>query len=519
MQKSSDYKPLTWAEQQFLNGCIVGARVEIGSDLPTASEEKKVIRAELIRAALLRELSDVRLHSKGVRIKGATIAGRLDLQGADIDFDLSLSNTVLEKAPNFVNARIRSLSLDGSHCPGLNADHCVFDGSVFLRAGFKSTGEISLPGAIIVGDLQVCDAEIRSQTGIGIFAASSEIRRSVYLGEYPYDNMNSGLKVDGAILFPSCEISRDFYISNISLYVDERSLPAAGNGLQTPTALSLNRGKINGVLYFKHNQISRGIVNFAGLQARRLNDEPADEYENFSIRLDGFEYQGFSDEADTRLTTRLDWLSRRPNALEFTSQPYEHLASILLKIGHRNDALDVLFEREKLRHRANRDNIRKHRNGLWRLPILKLNDLLLRYMIGYGYRPFLSLLWAILLISLLALLFQKTWDAGDFAPNSAPILVSADWVAATEKHSKNPAEFWSSKAQAGQDYETFHALAYSTDLLIPIVNLGQEDAWAPSTTRSAWGWHAWWIRWLAKIIGWVVTALGAAAVTGAIRRF
>ncbi|MEM7241144.1 MAG: hypothetical protein AAF429_03065 [Pseudomonadota bacterium] len=516
---SSDFHPLSWAEEQFLAGCKNGSRIDIGSERPDSKDIKKHIRADLVRAVLVQELSDIPLHAKGVRIKGAFIAGTLDLQGVDIEFDLSLSTSVLEKVPIFVNARLRGLSLNGTLCPGLNADHCVFDGSVFLRAGFVAQGEVALPGAIINGDLQVCEAEIRSGSGVAIFAPSIEVRRSVYLGEYPYDDVETDLKVDGAILFPSCEISRDFYMSNTSLFVDASTLPSASDGLQTPTAFSLNRGKIDGVLHFKRNQISRGLVNFSGLQARRLNDEPADEYETFPMRLDGFEYQAFSDEADTRLASRLAWLQRRPNGLEFTSQPYEHLANVLLKIGHRNDALDVLFEREKHRHFANRESIRKQKSGLWRLPFLKLNDLLLRHMIGYGYRPFLSLLWGILLISVLAVLFQKTWDAGDFAPNSSPILISADWVAVTQNHPQNPAEFWSSKGQAGQDYETFHALTYSADLLIPIVNLGQEDAWAPSTTRSAWGWHAWWVRWLAKIIGWVVTALGAAAVTGAIRRF
>ena len=271
------------------------------------------------------------------------------------------------------------------------------------------------------------------------------------------------------------------------------------------------------VLFFKQNQITRGIVNFAGLATRRLNDEPADEQENFKLRLDGFEYQGFSDQADIRLKSRLDWLNRRPEGLEFSSQPYEHLANILFKVGHRNDALDVLFEKEKQRNRANRAVLRREGRGLWRIPILVFNDRLLRYMIGYGYRPFLSLLWGCVLIGALAVLYQKTWDAGDFAPNAAPILVSNDWIKATETHPGNPAEFWSSKGQAGQDYETFQALAYAADIVIPIVNLGQEDAWAPSTSRSVLGEHAWWVRWVAKIFGWVITALGAAAVTGAIR--
>ena len=104
------------------------------------------------------------------------------------------------------------------------------------------------------------------------------------------------------------------------------------------------------------------------------------------------------------------------------------------------------------------------------------------------------------------------------APNAAPILVSADWIAATESHPEGPAAFWASPGQAGQDWETFNGFAYAADVVIPLVSLGQEEAWAPSTSRSAWGRAGWWIRWFAKGIGWVIAALAAAAITGVIRK-
>ena len=56
------------------------------------------------------------------------------------------------------------------------------------------------------------------------------------------------------------------------------------------------------------------------------------------------------------------------------------------------------------------------------------------------------------------------------------------------------------------------------DLVVPIVSLGQEAAWAPSTTRGPWGWWLWGARWWLISLGWIVTAIGAAAVTGVIRR-
>ena len=87
-----------------------------------------------------------------------------------------------------------------------------------------------------------------------------------------------------------------------------------------------------------------------------------------------------------------------------------------------------------------------------------------------------------------------------------------------DSHPDNPAAHWSAPGAAGQDYETFQPFAYAADLVIPLVSLGQEVAWAPSTSRSPLGRIGWWLRWIAIGLGWVITALGAAAVTGAVRQ-
>ncbi|MFV1593971.1 hypothetical protein VWZ88_15560 [Phaeobacter sp. JH20_36] len=54
--------------------------------------------------------------------------------------------------------------------------------------------------------------------------------------------------------------------------------------------------------------------------------------------------------------------------------------------------------------------------------------------------------------------------------------------------------------------------------MVPIIDFGQTEAWAPSTTRGPAGVILWWARWAFTLAGWIVTALGAAALTGIIRR-
>ncbi len=53
--------------------------------------------------------------------------------------------------------------------------------------------------------------------------------------------------------------------------------------------------------------------------------------------------------------------------------------------------------------------------------------------------------------------------------------------------------------------------------MIPILDLGQTDAWAPSKDSGTWGKGLWWGRWVLAALGWLVTALGVAAITGIIQ--
>ncbi len=98
------------------------------------------------------------------------------------------------------------------------------------------------------------------------------------------------------------------------------------------------------------------------------------------------------------------------------------------------------------------------------------------------------------------------------------ILSTRDWQALAEGGSANPARDWAAGTGKGRDYETFSSFAYAVDVVIPIVAIGQEAAWTPSTNRGPWGATLWWLRWFLTISGWIVTAVGAAAITGIIRR-
>lgn len=517
----TEFAPLSPAEEKLIADCSSGERISFGGGEYPVDETPDV----QVRGALLREIlvapEKAGLHPKGLRLRGAWISGALDMQGSDCAHDLSLTQCHIAGSIELVNARMRGLHVSGSWMTGLSADNARLDGALYLRRGTRVEGEISLAGVRISGDLQICDCVIESQAQDAIFAAQMQVEGSVFLGNYPYAGEATSLICEGAMFFASTRIDGDFFVTNcaVSPLQDAPATPVFMGTEEhgADIALSLARAKVAGILYLADNQIERGVVNLAGAAVGRFRDEPSGPGANYPVRLDGFEYADFSRHAVTALEPRLDWLERRPADTPFTAHPYEHLADVLRRMGHGGDARRVLMRKEKLMRAENRRLALE--GGRWlRWLMLCLSDSVMRLSVGYGYRPGRVLLLALVLVAALGWFFDRTWKAGDMAPNAAPILVSADWVAATQSHPDGPAAFWSSPGQAGQDWETFHPLAYAADLVIPIVSLGQETAWAPSTSRSDWGRAGWWIRWFAMAMGWVITALGAAAVTSAVRQ-
>jgi len=165
----------------------------------------------------------------------------------------------------------------------------------------------------------------------------------------------------------------------------------------------------------------------------------------------------------------------------------------------------------------------------WRNTGSVIADRIFGVVVGYGHKPERSFYMLLVLVFIGWFLADQAWKDGDFAPTMGPVLMSESWQAlATDPNVANPAQVWSDKYMlapdgtpvltAGRDYETFNAVAYAVDLVVPIVSLGQEASWAPSTTRGSWGWWLWGARWWLTALGWIVTAIGAAAVTGVIRR-
>lgn len=369
-----------------------------------------------------------------------------------------------------------------------------------MHGGFTAEGEVRLSGAEVGGVLNCEGGHFTNAKGFALNAQGAKVSGSVFLRD--------GFTIEGEFILMSAEIGGQ--------------LNCEGGHFANADGYALNAQKLLvGDMLWRNVKAVSGTVDLSGAQIGDLVDDTESWDMADDLHLNGFTYEHIHGPVDAKM--RLDWVAKGAVIEgEFMPQPYEQLAKVLRGMGHVATAREVLYEKEKCLSRARLSRVRSQSHDWLRglkIAALWIWDRALRWGVGYGFYPLRSVGLLLGLLIVATGLFHMAYTKGDFAPNAAVILVSKDWQALAEDGSvTNPAEKWTSKTGKGRDYETFSAIAYAADVVIPIIPFGQEEAWAPSTSRGPWGYHAWYARWVLKMLGWIVTAFGAAAITGIIRK-
>jgi hypothetical protein len=170
--------------------------------------------------------------------------------------------------------------------------------------------------------------------------------------------------------------------------------------------------------------------------------------------------------------TALTWL-RRHTRRSFDAQPYDTLAAALRARGNDAEAVRVLIARGDDRRRS---------RGL--LP--RLLGLPYRLLVGNGFRTWWAGLWIILLTVVGTAVFNAADHNGEFTATKA----------------------------AGLSLP-FQPFVYSLDALLPIVNLGQADAYLPTATSAA---DVRTFLYVQICLGWLLASALAASAASALQR-
>jgi hypothetical protein len=570
---------------------LAGAWIVGKLDLSFASAKGAV---RLLRCAFAEPIVADQANFDRLVLNGSSLPG-LNAEGAAIKGDVFLRELESTGEVSFSGAEIggqllcNGAELNGGEGKALNAQSATIRGGVFLR-NLKSTGEVSLSGAEIGGQLSGNGAELNGGEGTALNAQNATIGGHVFFGKAKSTGEVSfvGAEIEGqlsaeeaelnggegtALNAQSAKIRGDVFLRNLKSAGEVSFAGAEIEGQLSAEEAELNGGKVKALnaqrmivregLFWRNIKLVIGEVDLNTAHLGDLVDDEQSWDTVPSLSLVGLIYEDLAGPLD--LPFRKRWLKNGAQFNgQFHPQPYQQLAKFYRETGHRHEAREILIEKEREQRKAVRASIRKGRRkaesdvpfsvktalpwswdatrrwiSFYLSPWLRIGwnwfwDVLIRNIAGYGYKPWLSLAWLAGMIGIVWAVAYFTWNAGDFAPNSAIVLTSPEWKAVADLpevytalsedakqmivEDMTPANPWSNFDAPGKDYETFYSLAYALDVVVPVLDLGQTDAWAPSPARGDWGYRMFYLQKMFIVLGWVVTAIAAAAISGMIRR-
>ncbi|MDB9855836.1 hypothetical protein OAC47_00565 [Planktomarina temperata] len=433
----------------------------------------------------------------------------------------------------------------------LNCDTISVGAAVFLRTGFEAQGEVKLVGAKIGGQLD-CDrgkflAAIMALNCNGISVGASVFLRNEFEAHGKVNLVRA--KIDGQM---ACNRGK-FLAEGIALHCDATIVGAdvfLQDEFEARGRINLNRAEIAGNLVLSSATLTTGLdaqgmrvraqfvwadiegdgieVDLIDAKVGTLVDSPGSWTSVKRLRLSSFRYDRIESKMDVQ--ERLDWRTKHDASVRpFTPQPYVQLANVLRRQGMISAVNTVMIKREDLQRDAYMKQAVQGNEwwGLFALVMLLRPFLSLpfKWMFGYGHQPSRVLFWIAVILGITICCAQQIHIHGQFAPTSSVVLTSQDWLDSFPTEPLHPdSPLWRTQMDAwaqttsGRDYTSFSAFLYALDLFIPLDALGQEKNWAPSAERGGWGDWGHRLRWLVQMAGWVITAIGAAVLTGLIGR-
>ncbi|MFI1167952.1 hypothetical protein ACH4UM_31225 [Streptomyces sp. NPDC020801] len=477
------------------------------------------------------------------------VPGEAGIDAQSVAVDESLWATGLDCAGpvHLNNARVQdALVLRGATISGLRGNlqmsEITVGGGLYLGHGFSCTGTVNLCGASIGASVELCDAtltgpgldagryalhlgcariggDIQAERGLVVHGpitlADTSVRGSVVLKGARLSfrsgtaltaarthiggdlDCRGGLtahgtidlcdaRVGGSVLFEAAELTGpdsgravlrangvdvggvvnlcDGFTAHGRIHLGSATIRStlclAGALLDTAAGEKalVCRGTTAAVLSLQPRDAPRGIVDLSRTRVGLLQDEPTAW--PASLVVEGTVYDTLRPALPA--AERLPWLGRDPDG--FTPQPYEQLASVYRQHGRDADARTVLVAKQ-----------RRMRSTL-ALPA-RLWGFLQDVTVGYGYRPMRAVWLLVCLLAIGSTLFRD----------------------------------WPPTPVGGGPYPRFQPVIYTLDLLLPLVDLGQERTYGPSGA----------MQWVAIIFigtGWLLATTVAAGAGRVLRR-
>lgn len=505
----------------------------VAADWPST----RTIRAELLISLITSEQAPDIERLKAVRLQGGHVTGHFDLEGATLLRSLILKDCYFDQPVNLNEATGLSISFPGCYVPGLFASQLVLRGNLALNKRFTSAGEVNLVGAHVGGAFNLRNARLSNPGGHALQAARLKVDGTMFCDDGFTANGEVsllGAHIGSALAFGPSTLENPAGTALLAARLTVGGAMLCRGGLVARGCVNLLNAHIHGTLSFDGAQLidecgralwaigltvdgdmscqagfyTRGVVKLFGANisgwldmrgATFTNSEgllldlervraaalyllpevrPNGEIDltnarvgNFyddadtwptRLRLRGFIYESLeNDSLDVR--SRLRWLALHDG---YTPGVYDQLAAAYRRAGHIEAARLVSIA--KLKRRRGELNVA---GKIWNWTLF--------LTVGYGYRPWWAGLWLFGLLIVGSVLFTNL-NPTHMRPTTAIV-------------------------------PPFQPVVYTLDLLLPIVDLGQRQAWLPSGVAQIWSW---------SLIGagWLLTTAIIAGITNALKR-
>lgn len=480
---------LTLAERRLWRAFPKGETVDLrqSGDEPEQGGKwgpERTVRAEVIRALLLSGVPDDG-EIAALRLSGARVSGLLNLQYATVDHAIRLWGCHFEQAPILYGAKVRQLNLSESYLPALIAATLQV-GGVLRITDCRIPGQVRLGGAKISRAFFLDRAHLGGESGED---AILQLNHATFEDDLWAPHLTahgevhlSGATVAGAVNLDDATLDAPgrtaLQAENLTIgsNLSARRLQATGRislrGSTVPGQLDLTGARLAspggvalrassctmGELWLRDAEPIEGLVNLRRSRFDLIHARP--EVWPDRVRLDGLTYGALAPALNAG--RRLELLERDEDG--YVPYAYEQLAAAYRRIGDDNGARAVQLAKQ-----------RRHRRTLsW---YAKIWGHVQDATVGYGFRPTRAMAW------LVALLLAGTTAYG--------------------LHHPRPVE--PGKAP------DFHAVVYTLDLLLPIIDFGQEKAFNPHGAYQ-------WLGYLLIAAGWLLATTVIAGITRAVSR-
>lgn len=312
----------------------------------------------------------------------------------------------------------------------------------------RAEGEFRLVNARVRGDVDLSGARLEHPEGKALNAEGATVDGDLLLG--PPDDGTHGVHATGRVDLTGSRIGGHLSFAEVSFGThDGTSLDFAYAQATTFRLLPATKPP--------------GLVNLVNTKVDRLREDPAKWAD--TVRLRGFQYELLdNDTAGVRNRLR-HWVASDEDA-GYQPGVYDQLAAAYRRAGRIQAARQVGLAKQR-RRRGELNWLGKTLNVAFAMTV------------GYGYRTWLAALWLV-------------------------VMLAGGWLVYTLTY---PAHL----RPASDEPPQFEPLAYAFDVLIPVVDLGQQQAWlaeGPALVCS----------WLLILGGWVLTTAVVAGLTNALRR-